>query len=110
MDKQVATTLEGLESKLVATGPGVTRFLALPKEGWSADQVRAELDKLANMEHVRWEEGRISGAVYHGGQDLLKLQSEAFERFGVTNPIHPDAFPGVRKMEAEVVAMVCIQG
>ncbi|KAI7197845.1 putative sphingosine-1-phosphate lyase [Hortaea werneckii] len=26
-------------------------------------------------------------------------------RFGVSNPIHPDVFPGVRKMEAEVVAM-----
>ena len=24
-----------------------------------------------------------------------------------TNPLHPDAFPGLRKMEAEVVRMVC---
>jgi sphinganine-1-phosphate aldolase len=54
----------------------------------------------------RWEDGRVSGAVYHGGNDLGDLQSEAFKRFGVSNPIHPDVFPGVRKMEAEVVAMV----
>ena len=24
-----------------------------------------------------------------------------------TNPLHPDAFPGIRKMEAEVVRMCC---
>lgn len=91
----------------MASGPGVTRYLTLPKEGWTDDQLRAELDKLANMDHTRWEDGRVSGAVYHGGQDLLKLQSEAFCQFAVSNPIHPDVFPGVRKMEAEVVAMVC---
>lgn len=108
VNKQVATAIEGLENKLVASGPGVTRFLTLPKEGWTPDQTRAELDKLADMEHTRWEDGRVSGAVYHGGKDLLELQTEAFGRFTVTNPIHPDVFPGVRKMEAEVVAMVCV--
>lgn len=106
VDKQVSTAIEGLESKLVPSGPGITRYLALPKEGWTADQVRAELEKLAGLDHTRWEDGRVSGAVYHGGQDLLKLQAEAFGQFGVSNPIHPDVFPGVRKMEAEVVAMV----
>ena len=67
--------------------------------------MRAELDKLGEMKHTSWEKGRVSGAVYHGGDELLDLQSEAFRRFGVSNPIHPDVFPGVRKMEAEVVAM-----
>jgi sphinganine-1-phosphate aldolase len=106
VDKQVTAAIEGLESKLVASGPGVTRYLTLPKEGWTPAQIRAELDKLVNMEHTRWEDGRVSGAVYHGGKDLLKIQAEAFEQFGVANPIHPDVFPGVRKMEAEIVAMV----
>lgn len=58
------------------------------------------------MKHTRWEDGHVSGAVYHGGSDLIKLQAEAFEKFIVANPIHPDVFPGVRKMEAEIVAMV----
>jgi sphinganine-1-phosphate aldolase len=58
------------------------------------------------MKHTRWEDGRVSGAVYHGGEALIKLQTEAFGRFGVANPIHPDVFPGVRKMEAEIVSMV----
>ncbi|KAJ5105326.1 hypothetical protein NUU61_002673 [Penicillium alfredii] len=106
VDKQVSTAIENLQSKLVSSGPDVNRYLTLPKEGWSPEQVRAELDKLAGLKHTRWEDGRVSGAVYHGGEDLLKLQAEAFGQFGVANPIHPDVFPGVRKMEAEVVAMV----
>lgn len=107
VDKQVSTAITNLESKLINSGPDVVRYLSLPKDGWSAEAVRAELNKLAGLEHTRWEDGRVSGAVYHGGEDLLKLQAEAFGQFGVANPIHPDVFPGVRKMEAEVVAMVC---
>lgn len=48
----------------------------------------------------------MSGAVYHGGKEVGELWTEAFGLFAVSNPIHPDVFPAVRKMEAEVVAMV----
>lgn len=106
VDRQVAESVSKLENRLVPRGPDVTKYLTLPKEGWNADQVRAELDKLQGMDHTRWEDGRVSGAVYHGGEDLLKVQTEAIGKFGVSNPIHPDVFPGVRKMEAEIVAMV----
>ncbi|MCJ1476519.1 hypothetical protein MMC13_005185 [Lambiella insularis] len=106
VQKQVSEAIAKLEGKLVQKGPGVSRYLTLPKEGWSDSQVKAELEKLSEMKHTRWEDGLVSGAVYHGGSDLIKLQAEAFEKFGVANPIHPDVFPGVRKMEAEIVAMV----
>jgi sphinganine-1-phosphate aldolase len=102
---EVKKAVTDLEKKLVPSGPGVTNFTSIPATGWTVEQVRAELEKLSAMEHTRWEDGRVSGAVYHGGDDLGDLQSEAFKRFGVSNPIHPDVFPGVRKMEAEVVAM-----
>ncbi|KAG9682037.1 sphinganine-1-phosphate aldolase BST1, partial [Aureobasidium melanogenum] len=103
---EIKQSLDELEKKLVPSGPGITRYTALPASGWGPDQVRAELEKLHEMKHTRWEDGRVSGAVYHGGKELQELQMEAFGKFGVANPIHPDVFPGVRKMEAEVVAMV----
>ena len=106
VQKQVAEALTKLETKLVPRGPGIIRHLTLPTEGWDEERVRKELDDLGKMEHTRWEDGLVSGAVYHGGDDLISLQAEAFKSFGVANPIHPDVFPGVRKMEAEVVAMV----
>ncbi|EME87540.1 uncharacterized protein MYCFIDRAFT_209530 [Pseudocercospora fijiensis CIRAD86] len=101
----VKKAITDIEKKLVPSGPGVINYKALPAQGWTPEQVRAELEKLGEMEHTRWEDGRVSGAVYHGGDELAGLQSDAFKRFGVSNPIHPDVFPGVRKMEAEVVAM-----
>lgn len=101
---QVDDAKAKLQAKLVKTGE--TRYLTLPKKGWTNDALRAELDRLADMDHTRWEDGYVSGAVYHGEQDLLQLQMEAYGKFTVANPIHPDVFPGVRKMEAEVVAMV----
>jgi len=103
---QVAEAKLGIEKKLVPSGPNVTRHLRLPSQGWDPDKVRLELAKLADLDHVRWEDGMVSGAVYHGGEQLAQLQTEAFSKFIFTNPIHPDVFPGVRKMEAEVVAMV----
>ena len=102
--KQIDEAIAKLETKMVPAN--TTRYLTLPKEGWTEDAIRKELDTLANMDHTRWEDGYVSGAVYHGEEDLLKLQTEAYGKFTVANPIHPDVFPGVRKMEAEVVAMV----
>ena len=93
-----------MQTKLVP--PNQTRYITLPKEGWTEEAVRKELEALANLDHTRWEDGFVSGAVYHGEGELLKLQTEAYGKFTVANPIHPDVFPGVRKMEAEVVAMV----
>lgn len=102
--KQVNESLAKLQAKMIPADS--TRYLSLPKEGWTEEALRAELEALANMDHTRWEDGFVSGAVYHGEDDLLKLQTEAYGKFTVANPIHPDVFPGVRKMEAEVVAMV----
>ena len=102
----MSETVVKIEGKLLPKSPDNSRYLALPKEAWTEEQVKAELEKLGNMEHTRWEDGLVSGAVYHGGDSMIKLQAEAFEKFSVANPIHPDVFPGVRKMEAEVVAMV----
>lgn len=36
---------------------------------------------------------------------MQKVIVAAFERYCVSNPLHPDVFPAVRKMEAEIVAM-----
>lgn len=102
--KQIKESLDELSAKLI--NPAMTRQLTLPKEGMPEDAVRAELQALADMDHTRWEDGFVSGAVYHGEDALLKLQTDAFGKFTVANPIHPDVFPGVRKMEAEIVSMV----
>jgi sphinganine-1-phosphate aldolase len=101
---EVAKSVEKLQEQLLPKN--VTRYLRLPAEGWTKEQIDGELNKLSEMEHTRWEDGRVSGAVYSGRDDIISLQTDAFQKFAVSNPIHPDVFPGIRKMEAEVVAMV----
>ena len=103
---QITAARLDLENKLAPTGPGINRYLHLPKEPWTKEQLSAELESLSQMKRTRWEEGKVSGAVYHGESSLLDIQSEAMRLFSVANPIHADVFPAVRKMEAEVVAMV----
>lgn len=39
---------------------------------------------------------------------MEKVLVAAFQRYCVANPLHPDVFPAVRKMEAEIVA-ICLQ-
>ncbi|ORX96162.1 pyridoxal phosphate-dependent transferase [Clohesyomyces aquaticus] len=92
VDAQVAESLDKLAAKLVPEHTGLQRYTTIPK--------------LSGMEHVRWEDGRVSGAVYHGRDEMAELQTRAYHAFAVANPIHPDVFPGIRKMEAEVVSMV----
>lgn len=36
---------------------------------------------------------------------MEKLLVAAFQKYCVSNPLHPDVFPAIRKMEAEIVAM-----
>lgn len=39
---------------------------------------------------------------------MEKVLVAAFQRYCVSNPLHPDVFPAIRKMEAEVVA-ICLR-
>ena len=55
-----------------------------------------------------WENGRVSGCVYRNAESELKqLVKEVYGAASLTNPLHPDVFPGVCKMEAEVVRIAC---
>jgi len=68
--------------------------------------MKANCVRYVTIGKVNWQDGRVSGTVYHGGKELTELQCKAYSLYALTNPLHPDVFPGVRKMEAEIVAMV----
>jgi sphinganine-1-phosphate aldolase len=133
VEPQMAEARRTIQDKLIPSGPQVVRYLSLPSEGQSKDWILAEMDRMDSYCHSfdkqgvklhDWKDGKISGAVYRecvplpfdpscmvlsvwedGGQDLTNLIVAAYERYCVSNPLHPDIFPTVRKMEAEVVSM-----
>lgn len=77
----------------------------LPSEGVPKEQILAKMRTLYGKEKSKWHDGWVSGAVYHGGDEHIEMQSEVFGLFNITNPLHPDIWPSVMQFEAEIVAM-----
>lgn len=107
VEKELKKVTIAMERELIKNDESLADYETIPLKGLSEEEILEELDKLDTIiPHTEWKEGKVSGAVYHGGDELIHLQSEAFEKYCVANQLHPDVFPAVRKMEAEVVSMV----
>lgn len=70
VEPQMSKARQDIESKLIPSGPRVTRYLSLPAEGQTKDWI---LEEMANMDDychasgdkkVNWKDGKLSGAVY----------------------------------------------
>lgn len=86
--------------------PSGTDYREIPQSGLAERTIKTKLSALQKMKAANWEDGRVSGAVYYGNEHIAKLQSDTYHQFCFANQLHPDTFPGVRLMEAEVVSMV----
>ena len=76
----------------------------LPEIGWSATDVFDSLE-LMRARDVRWREGRAFSLAYNAGPDALAVAEEAYRRFSGENALSTDAFPSLKQIQAEVVAM-----
>lgn len=55
-----------------------------------------------------FERGRVSGAIFSDENEQYKaLMLKIFELYSHTNANFPDVFPACRKMEAEIIRMLC---
>lgn len=77
----------------------------LPIKGISDSGILELLDQHLNKSDYDWKHGRVSGSVYRHDQQLVDLLTSVYGKTSYTNPLHPDIFPGVCKIEAEVVQM-----
>lgn len=77
---------------------------SLPSVGWSSDKVFSALE---NMRHgdIAWREGRAFSLAYYAGAEAISVAEEAYRRFSGENALSTDAFPSLRKIQADVVAM-----
>jgi sphinganine-1-phosphate aldolase len=101
---EIQKTVESIE-RSVAPEIDAPVNRKLPEVGHSVTSIKEELKTYQDLDHCSWESGKVSGTVYHGGKELSLLLKDAYGMFSVSNPLHPDVFPGVRKMEAEVISM-----
>lgn len=111
VERKVATQLEqarrDIEKSMYETEDvGVGPLHALPPSGWSSEEVITAATKVLSMGKYDWKNGRISGGAFSGDNDeYSNMLTEVYRLYALSNPLHSDIFPGVRKMEAEVVRM-----
>jgi sphinganine-1-phosphate aldolase len=118
--------VQELKKSLAPPSDVLETHISLPVQGRSPAWIGAELGRLKEMNAASWERGRVSGAVYHGhredqvgeviqdgasrwlgiAESSSNCRCTALQRFVLSNPLHPEVFPGVRRMDAEVVSMV----
>ncbi|XP_012859690.1 sphingosine-1-phosphate lyase 1-like [Echinops telfairi] len=79
---------------------------ALPAQGLSAAAVLEQLKEYSAMD-VSWKEGRASGTVYNWEEKLTELLVKVYGDFAWSNPLYANIFPGLRKIEAEIVRIAC---
>ena len=72
---------------------------------WELKFIWNELFFKFQLGGCEWKSGCMSGAVYNFNVDANKLFTDVYGLSALTNPLHPDVFPGIRKMEAEVIEM-----
>lgn len=100
-------------AKALMPPTAVPTIRELPQHSRDVSWVQAQLESLKRLGAHGESDGRnvyldgqVSGTVYHGGEELNKVILSSLDHFLLTNPLHPEVFPGLRKMEAEVVSMV----
>ncbi|KAF9798653.1 hypothetical protein SFRURICE_006983, partial [Spodoptera frugiperda] len=84
---------------------GVTVRRELPEHGLDSAQVMEEVRDHVALGSYDWQGGSVSGAVYHVSKEISQVACDAYSLTAYTNPLHADVFPGINKMEAEIVRM-----
>ena len=77
----------------------------LPVNGWSVDETLERLEAL-RVNDVRWKEGRAFSLAYFASPEAHELATEAYRRFSGENALNVEAFPSLRAMQADVLAIV----
>nr|CAG4634753.1 EOG090X051L [Alona affinis] len=100
--KKVQIKLEDDMNKFTAS---MDVYNQLPMQGRSSSEILKEAEIYLDLGDCDWEAGSLSGCVYNADKEVTKLVTQIYGMSAWSNPLHPDVFPGIRKMEAEIVQM-----
>ncbi len=105
LEAEYAPIMDELRKSAKPYAEKTESYAALPLEGVRRNDVLAELRTLDEQESARWQDGYVSGAVYHGDPEHIAFLNEAYAITSQTNPLHSDLWPSIAKYEAEIVSM-----
>jgi len=78
---------------------------ALPPHGWSVTDTLHRLEAMRS-DDVRWRDGRVFSLAYYATPEAHELATEAYRRFSGENALNVEAFPSLRTMQNDVLAIV----
>ncbi len=79
-------------------------MMQLPEQGRSLASLKAELTA-RGANDAKWREGRTAVYVFNAGEDVAQVQKETYALYMSENGLAPRAFPSLKQMEDEVIAM-----
>lgn len=85
--------------------PALPTAPELPANGWSVNETLERLEAL-RVNDVRWKEGRAFSLAYLASPEAHDLATEAYRRFSGENALNVEAFPSLRAMQSDVLAIV----
>jgi len=106
IEKETKTISELFENEVIENTKDEKYILEIPSYGMPRDDLIKTINRYLNLGKYKWKEGYISGAIYYYDEELIKFLTEVYGLASYTNPLHSDIFPGICKMEAEVVRFV----
>lgn len=106
IEKETLMVREMFEKSMAERVKGIEYITNLPKNSLDPKEIHEILDKNLTLAEYAWHNGRVSGAVYYNQPHIKKLVMDVYGKTSYTNPLHVDIFPGVCKMETEIVRMV----
>ena len=102
---EIGKAIDLLEDEVLKPYKDINVIADIPNDGWENERILDRLDSLKKIEKYDWVNGAVSGAVYYSAKEHNELLSNAENKFYWSNPNHPDIFPGIRMMEAEIISM-----
>ena len=97
---------ETLEVSLKPYANSIQRHNSLPKNGKDRNEILAIMEDLHSKESSKWQDGFVSGGIYHGDKEHIDFLNKIYALHSQSNPLHADLFPSATKFEAEIIAMV----
>lgn len=77
----------------------------IPEQGMPRSQLLAMVAEIAAREDAPARTGKISGSLYHGGEDHFAFLSEVYRLFSHMNVLQRDMYPSATKFEGEIISM-----
>ncbi|EZA59345.1 Sphingosine-1-phosphate lyase [Ooceraea biroi] len=108
VQEQCISITQSFEKEFIGRIGEVPFLVQLPDTGLSDELIMDVIKTHVEMNGgFNWKAGLVSGTVYRVDDNLSQLMGKVYTAASYTNPLHPDVFTGICKLEGEVVRIAC---